>query len=402
MENDVLIEVSNLSKKFSKNLKTSLKYGFFDAAKEILGLQKSKELRPTEFWAVRNISFQVKRGESLALIGHNGAGKSTLLKILNGLIKPDEGSIIMRGKIGALIELGAGFNPILTGRENIQINASILGFSKKEIDEKFESIIEFSEIGEFIDTPVQNYSSGMKVRLGFAIAAQMEPDVLIIDEVLAVGDTGFKIKCFNRIAELKEKCAVIFVSHSMPQVSRICNKAIFMVKGQMMYEGDNLTEAVEAYYNSFTVEKSEVNRNQPVTINYYKIYNDKGESEINHSDDFNLELNLEWKEGVVFDTILIAIIDKDYKSVASAQSTVSSSFNSNCKRQGKLIFQIPCLQLGVGSYFISVWYYKSIGTDSRGVVVAQYPNLSIFKVVNSPIVSVACFQLNCKLIEEVI
>jgi lipopolysaccharide transport system ATP-binding protein len=253
---DILIEVNNLSKKFSKDLKTSLKYGFIDALKEIVGRKKSIELRPTEFWAVKGISFKVKRGESLALIGHNGAGKSTLLKMLNGLIKPDQGSIIMRGKIGALIELGAGFNPVLTGRENIFINASILGFSKKIIEEKFESIIEFSEIGEFIDTPVQNYSSGMKVRLGFAIAAQMEPDILIIDEVLAVGDTGFKIKCFNRIAELKEKCALIFVSHSMPQIGRICNKAIFMVKGEKKYDGENLTEAVEAYYNSFSTLKT--------------------------------------------------------------------------------------------------------------------------------------------------
>ena len=144
-------------------------------------------LRKDEFWAVRDVSFEVRRGECLGLIGHNGAGKSTLLKMLNSLNRPDSGRITMRGRVGALIELNAGFNPILTGRENIYNQAALLGFSKKETDAKFDAIVDFSEIEEFLDMPVQNYSSGMRVRLGFAVAAQMEPDILLIDEVLAVG-----------------------------------------------------------------------------------------------------------------------------------------------------------------------------------------------------------------------
>jgi lipopolysaccharide transport system ATP-binding protein len=143
---DVLIKVENVSKKFSKDLKTSLKYGFFDAGREIFGLKHKAELRPTEFWAVKNISFEVKRGESIGLIGHNGAGKSTLLKMLNGLIKPDEGRIEMKGKIGALIELGAGFNPVLTGRENIYINAAVLGFNKKKFKENFKVLLIFLKL----------------------------------------------------------------------------------------------------------------------------------------------------------------------------------------------------------------------------------------------------------------
>ena len=145
-------------------------------------------LRDGEFWAVQDVSFELRRGECLGLIGHNGAGKTTLLKMLNGLIKPDAGSITMRGRVGALIALGAGFNPILTGRENIYINGSVLGLTKKEIDAKIDEIIDFAEIREFIDMPVQSYSSGMSVRLGFAVAANLEPDILILDEVLAVGD----------------------------------------------------------------------------------------------------------------------------------------------------------------------------------------------------------------------
>lgn len=175
---DVLVKVDNVSKKFCKSLKRSLWYGVKDTVGEMFGRTGGCELRNNEFWAVKDVSFELKRGECLGLIGHNGAGKSTLLKILNGLIKPDQGRVEMHGRIGALIELGAGFNPILTGRENIYNKGAILGFTKKEIDRKFDAIVDFAEIEEFIDMPVQNYSSGMKVRLGFAVSAQMDPDVV--------------------------------------------------------------------------------------------------------------------------------------------------------------------------------------------------------------------------------
>lgn len=253
--NDILIEVNGVGKKFSKNLRKSMFYGLRDLLKAAVGLGGSprSELRVGEFWAVRNVSFQLRRGEVLGLIGHNGAGKSTLLKMLNGLIRPDEGTITMRGRIGALIELGTGFNPILTGRENIYINGQILGFSKEEIDAKLESIIEFSEIRDFIDSPVQTYSSGMKVRLGFAVAAQMEPDILIIDEVLAVGDVGFRGKCMKVISEMMSRAAVIFVSHSMPVVNRYCNRGILLEKGNIVIDSFNIQDAIERYLSSFEV-----------------------------------------------------------------------------------------------------------------------------------------------------
>ncbi|WP_262150671.1 ABC transporter ATP-binding protein [Chryseobacterium foetidum] len=251
-DKEVLVSVQNVSKKFSMDLKSSLKYGASDIIKSTLGIKINKDLRPKEFWAVKDISFELRRGECIGLIGHNGAGKSTLLKVLNGLYAPDKGQITLRGKIGALIELGAGFNPILTGRENIYNNASILGFTKKEVEERIDSIVEFSEIGEFIDMPIQNYSSGMKVRLGFAIAAHLEPDVLIIDEVLAVGDLGFVLKCFQKIDELLPHTAVIFVSHSMPMVSRICNEIILMDHGKVEYYGKEIGKGVQLYYNKFS------------------------------------------------------------------------------------------------------------------------------------------------------
>lgn len=258
MENEVLVKVDNLSKKFCKDLKTSLWYGVKDLFSGIRGNKDERLLRPKEFWAVQDVSFELRRGECLGLIGHNGAGKSTLLKILNGLINPDAGTVTIKGRVGALIELGAGFNPILTGRENIYNNGAVLGFSKQEIDAKLQDIISFAELEEFIDMPVQHYSSGMKVRLGFAVAAQMEPDVLIIDEVLAVGDVSFRAKCYERISQLLKNCCVILVTHSMPQVSKICTSSILLHKGLLKLWGEN-GEVIEAYYddnfvgNDFTV-----------------------------------------------------------------------------------------------------------------------------------------------------
>lgn len=249
MQEDILVEVNNVSKKFCKNLKRSLWYGAKELAADFMGVAQNKsELRKDEFWAVKDVSFQLRRGECMGLIGHNGAGKSTLLKMLNGLIRPDEGEIRMRGRVGALIELGAGFNPVLTGRENVYVNGQILGFSKKEIDQKFEAIVAFAEIADFIDSPVQNYSSGMKVRLGFAVAAQMEPDILIIDEVLAVGDVGFRMKCYNTILKLKERgTCIILVTHSMIDINRLCSEGIVLNKGRIELQSANISRVISTY-----------------------------------------------------------------------------------------------------------------------------------------------------------
>src|SRR5690606_14097631 len=250
---EILVKVENVSKKFCRNLKRSLWYGLQDIAGDILGFRqiRNDSLRKDEFWAVKNVSFELRRGECLGLIGHNGAGKSTLLKMLNGLIKPDQGKIVMRGRIGALIELGAGFNPILSGRENVYVNGQVLGLTKREIDAKFKDIVDFSEIGEFIDAPVKSYSSGMKVRLGFAVAAQMEPDILIVDEVLAVGDIGFRIKCLNVIQQIKKKASIILVSHTMQQISRICNRGIIMNKGEIALMTHDIGLLTESYTTQF-------------------------------------------------------------------------------------------------------------------------------------------------------
>ena len=233
-----------------------------DLGNELIGKRRgdNDEFRSDEFWAVRNVSFELKRGECLGLIGRNGAGKTTLLRMLNGLIKPDSGRIEMKGRVGALIALGAGFNPVLTGRENIYVNASVLGLKRKEIDEKLEEIIEFSELNEFIDSPVQSYSSGMTVRLGFAVASIISVDILVIDEVLAVGDFKFRWKCLEKIKFLRnEGVSIVLVSHNSHDLMRTCDLGLLIDKGQLNYFG-SIQKSLNIYEGLIS-EKSSCNKN---------------------------------------------------------------------------------------------------------------------------------------------
>ncbi len=207
-------------------------------------------------WALKDIGFECKKGETLGIIGPNGAGKSTLLKILCGVTKPTSGSFQMRGQVAPLIEIGAGFHPEMTGRENIYLNGAIMGMAKKEIGQKFDQIVDFSGLQGFIDTPIKKYSSGMKVRLGFSIAVHIDPDVLLVDEVLAVGDVGFRAKCYNRISKLNKRCAVVVVSHNMSAIARISSKCILLNKGNILFYGAP-EEAVQRYLSMF--KKTETN-----------------------------------------------------------------------------------------------------------------------------------------------
>lgn len=318
-ENEVLVKVEGLSKKFCKDLKTSLWYGVKDLYNSTLGMKTGDSLRKDEFWAVKDISFELRRGECLGLIGHNGAGKSTLLKILNGLINPDEGKVTIKGRVGALIELGAGFNPILTGRENIYNNGAVLGFSKSEIDLKIEEIIDFAEIRDFIDMPVQNYSSGMKVRLGFAVAAQIKPDVLIIDEVLAVGDLGFVLKCFKTIDTILPSTAILFVSHSMPIVSRICTQIVLMERGKAQFQGSNVGKAIDLYYSRFAENESNVVFDDGcIEVDNVEILNavyEKKIPQLNWGDNLQIYFKLIVKKPVESLDFIIIISDKEMRAI---------------------------------------------------------------------------------------
>lgn len=241
MNNDVVIKVENVSKKYCKDLKHTMLYGVADIGRNLLGMgSRSGKLRKNEFWAVNDVSFEVKRGETLGLIGPNGSGKTTLLKMLNGIFWPDKGKISVRGKVGALIAVGAGFHPLLTGRENIYLNGAILGINRKEITKKFDAIVDFADIGDFLDSPVKHYSSGMHVRLGFAIAIHCEPDILLIDEILAVGDISFQSKCLDRVLELRKNGVTsILVSHHLPKIGSFCSKSLYILEGKFRIFGDS-------------------------------------------------------------------------------------------------------------------------------------------------------------------
>jgi lipopolysaccharide transport system ATP-binding protein len=239
MPNDVIITAENVSKKFCLSLKRTLAYGIKDVARDMVGLNStSSELRRDEFWALRDVSFEVKRGECLGLIGANGAGKSTLLKLINGIILPDTGTIRVHGRVGGLLELGAGFHPMLTGRENVCLSGAILGLSRDEIEAKFDGIVEFAGLEEFVDSPVKYYSSGMYVRLGFAVAISSAPDVLLIDESLAVGDTAFRKRCVDRVNDLiKRGMTIIVVAHNLQEIERITRRVLLLDHGDIRADG---------------------------------------------------------------------------------------------------------------------------------------------------------------------
>jgi lipopolysaccharide transport system ATP-binding protein len=243
-----VIAVQGVSKRYSRSLRRSLWYGIEDIGKEVVGRgQYADTLRPTEFWALRDVSFAVSRGETVGLIGHNGAGKTTLLKLINGLIKPAAGRISVHGSIRALIALDAGFNPILTGRENVKVASTLLGMKEGEIEERLERIVEFSEIGDFIDAPVRSYSTGMVARLGFSIAVHTQPDILLVDEVLAVGDLNFAIKCHRKIKEFRDNGgSIVLVSHNAYSIRSNCDRVVWIEHGEVQEIGPT-ADVCDAY-----------------------------------------------------------------------------------------------------------------------------------------------------------
>ena len=237
------IEVKNVSMKFNMSKEK------IDSIKEYFVKLVKGKLLYTEFYALTDISFEIKKGEVFGIVGLNGSGKSTLLKVISGILKPSTGSAVVHGSISPLIELGSGFDPNLTARENIYLNGYVLGYTKAYIDKNFNSIVEFSELEGFLDVPIKNFSSGMVARLGFAIATIVKPDILIVDEILAVGDYKFQEKCEKRIQDMMSGgTTVIIVSHSITQIERLCTRVLWLEKGKMKMIGET-TNVCNAYKN---------------------------------------------------------------------------------------------------------------------------------------------------------
>jgi lipopolysaccharide transport system ATP-binding protein len=274
MKQSLAIQATNLSKKYrlgtigmtslredlsrwwNRSKIESPKNGFNQA-----GIEHSRMLNEHEFWALKDLNFQIPKGEVVGLIGANGSGKSTLLKILSRITEPTKGEVKIRGKVASLLEVGTGFHPELSGRENIYLNGATLGMTKREVDSKFDEIVDFSGVADFIETPIKRYSSGMTVRLGFAVAAHLEPDILIIDEVLAVGDAEFQKKCLGKIDQISGLGqTVIFVSHNMVSVEALCTSSFLMEKGKINMIGKT-PEVISSYYEKLdsNLPKSEVN-----------------------------------------------------------------------------------------------------------------------------------------------
>ena len=231
---EIALQMDHVYKKFRKG-------GVYDSLRDLvpaltgrlIGGRRAPELSAKEFWAVRDVSFEVKRGEAFGVIGPNGAGKSTMLKLLSGIMRPTRGTLAVRGRLSALIEVSAGFHPDLTGRENVYLNGAILGMTRREVASRFDEIVAFSGLEEFIDTPVKRYSSGMFARLGFSVAAHVDPDILVVDEVLSVGDFVFQQKCIDHMTRvIRGGVTVVFVSHNLQAVASLCRRALLLDRGQ--------------------------------------------------------------------------------------------------------------------------------------------------------------------------
>lgn len=271
------IEFDGVWKRFHRGeLHDSLRDLVPAIARRLAGRRRAiDELGEDDFWAVRDVSFEVGPGEALGIIGPNGAGKSTILKLISRILRPNRGSCVLKGRLGALIEVAAGFHPDLTGRENVYLQGSIMGMRQGETERKFEEIVEFSGISEFIDTPVKRYSSGMNARLGFSIAAHLDPDVLLVDEVLSVGDMSFQSKAFGRIRELTQQdLAVVVVSHQLDKIASLCTKGIVLDHGEVVYRGP-AGDCVAAYVSGSYREKAARKVDAPIRIHSIRPADDR-------------------------------------------------------------------------------------------------------------------------------
>jgi lipopolysaccharide transport system ATP-binding protein len=404
-DDDVVLSVQGVSKKFCRSLKRSLFYGIQDIGSELVGVRKdNNQLRKEEFWALQDVSFELKKGECLGLIGRNGAGKTTLLKLLNNLIKPDCGYIKVVGNVSGLIALGAGFNPILTGRENVYVNGAILGLSKKEIDAKFDEIVAFSELEKFIDTPVQSYSSGMQVRLGFAVAAVLiQPDILLLDEVLAVGDIGFTIKCLNRVHEIAKNSAVILVTHSMQYLSLFCSRILLLKYGQVVCNTSDVGEGIDKYLSTFSTKSNITGTGQAKVTNIClssidKLDQKNCELQITSKECLNLKFEVEIKPEIKFTKILVSIQNQNMNSVISCP-LIDQENQEKIFLSGKHSIDInfDSLNLVTGKYYFMILIQE---VDSKKIL-TRLQQVSPFRIVGKENIhwSQICNPVQCKVIK---
>ncbi len=340
-------------------------------AKKIIG-RETKE----EFWALKNINFEVQKGEVIGIIGHNGAGKSTLLKILSQITPPTTGEIRINGRVGSLLEVGTGFHPELTGRENIMLNGAILGMKKNEIIKKFDAIVEFAGIDKFLDTPVKYYSSGMYVRLAFSVAAHMEPDILIVDEVLAVGDAEFQKKCLGKMEEVTktEGRTILFVSHNLAAIERLCSKTILLKNGEITKYGKT-TNVINYYLNSErtlnSIIKYPTKNNLEGQIAQVSILNkdEIAQSQIPINEKFYVEIELEIRKRLENKMIFIWFVYNGEILLLSTEGDYNGKYNNYEPGKYKTRVEVPAFLLQIGTFFLTIGLrHYSEGRGSTDIV----------------------------------
>jgi len=362
------IEFNEVWKKYRKGEKVN---SLRDAIPKLFSRKSSAlELESREFWALKNVSFNIEKGDVVGIMGPNGAGKSTILKLLSKIMNPNKGSMKINGRLAALIEVTAGFHPDLTGRENVYLNGTILGMRKKEIDSKFDEIVEFSGVSEFIDTPVKRYSSGMYSRLGFSVAAHMDPDILLVDEILSVGDIAFQAKCAAKIRELLYSGAtVLLVSHQLNMIQSLCKRIVLLQDGQVVKDGK--TDEVLPFYQNIVYKKSEDDLKHKMTsldgrvridskslmdITDASITNGKS-TKIQSNDPIVIEIDYETKEQFEDPIFSIEIIRADGVLCCTATTKDEGIKVGTVHGKGKVKVNIGTTLLAPGIYMakISIW-----------------------------------------------
>ena len=366
---DIAIKVENLSKKYTIGTKAS------GSLRETIvhkwnSLSNKTNCNNEEFWALKDISFEVKQGEVLGIIGKNGAGKSTLLKVLSRITEPTSGRFVMNGRVSSLLEVGTGFHPELTGRENIYLNGTILGMTRKEVKQKFDEIVDFSGVEKFIDTPVKHYSSGMYVRLAFAVAAHLEPEILIIDEVLAVGDAEFQKKCLGKMQDVaKEGRTVLFVSHNMGAVNSLCSNCILLNNGNIVIN-NKTADVILKYYsneNSTAFFEPKIKKIGDKNIELISGWVENLEGKIQNSFNFNESFNVCMKYKIFTEQSSIPVPNFHFYFTDGSYAFLSQPASEKAKEKGIYIAKcnIPKFFLNNKTYFVglAVTTYHEVGYD---------------------------------------
>ena len=365
------VEVSRVSKRYCRNFKRSLWYGLQDLSTELTGGRHDRydTLRKGEFLSLNDVSFHVDPGECIALLGPNGAGKSTMMKLLNGLLKPNHGKILIRGRVGALIELGVGFNPMLSGRDNVFINGVVLGMKRREIERRFDEIVAFAQLEEVIDAPVKTYSSGMRVRLGYSVAAHLRPNLLLLDEVLAVGDVGFRMKCFDHLVQLREQgTSIILVSHALAAIQHVAQRAVVFGKGSKVFDGD-LDEGIARYQELVGAKSASEpgeDPNLPDVAEIESVVSESvasGNSDIQTGDMLRVRVRIHVKQPVSDARVVLNLVSPSTGRLASISSAAQQLQLDLLEPVQELEIEFPNLPLLCGHYSFNVGLYGATNAE---------------------------------------